>query len=136
MEHIMSTYEDLEFMDFDHVFTITEDGTIEDADEYAPSVEHDDKYDVLIDGTPHLESETWEAFSTGYTGQHGYNGPVMHVSEYLSGGLADDMLSTPGIFVIEVVDAPCDYDDPDTLCDIETGCGCDPAGWIVLRKRD
>ena len=103
--------------DFDHPFIVTDEGTVEDAPSgvYAPSVCHDPDDDIVIDG------EGWDAL-TGYTGQYSYHGAVMHASEYIGGGLADDILATPGTYVVTVVNAGPDCDDDE------------PAGWAVLRQ--
>src|SRR5262245_35140668 len=64
---------------------------------YAPEVYHDDVHDMLIDGILHAESLWWEAL-TGYTGQYGYRGPVMHASEFVGGRLERDIRATPGVY--------------------------------------
>lgn len=81
--------------------------------------------DILIDGVVLEERGQWEAL-TGYSGQWGYDGPIMHASEFLGGGMAADIREDEGgIYVLKIVD-----DDSD--CD----CGdCDPVGWIVLRAK-
>jgi len=61
---------------------------------------------------------------TGYTGQYGYHGAVMHASEYIGGGLADDILSTPGTYVVVVVNV--EDDEADEFAE--------PAGWAILRQ--
>jgi hypothetical protein len=58
---------------------------------------------------------------TGYSNQQGYNGPVLHTSEVIGGGLARDILATPGIYAVASVD---DVEDDGY-----------PIGWVVLRKR-
>lgn len=105
----------LDDIEFDHPFRIHADGSIEDVypEFYPPNVYHDDESDVHIDG------ECWEAFSTGYTGQFGYRGPVMHASEYIGGRLEADMLASPGVYVITTVETHGEDDEP--------------AGWIVLK---
>jgi hypothetical protein len=107
-----------EIAEFDHPFIVSEDGTLSDAPDthtnWAPEVYHSDTNDVDIMG------EGWEAL-TGYTGQYAYNGAVMHQSEYIGGGLADDILNTPGTYVVVVVNVL-------TLDEDE-----EPAGWAVLR---
>lgn len=85
-------------MEFDHVIVVGEDGTVSDAEGvYAPE---------LYDGEV---SSGWSLMG-GYSGQHGHSGPIMHSSEFIGGGMADDILSTPGIYVA-VVD--CASDDAD-----------------------
>jgi len=82
---------------------MSDDGTLSDAHGvYAPEVYHSETDDIEIDGVAGRRGETWEALY-GYTGQYSYNGAVMHSSEFLGGGLADDILSTPGTYVVVVV---------------------------------
>lgn len=45
-----------------------------------------------------LDSDRWELLD-GYSGQQGYSGPIMHASELIGGGMARDILDTPGIYV-------------------------------------
>lgn len=103
-------------VDFDSPFTVTAPGTFatypDAADVYAPDVYSDD----TVDGP-------WELVSGGYTGQYGYNGPIMHPSEYFGGGMARDILSEPGTYVIVEV------------ADSDTGSfpDGDPIGWALLR---
>lgn len=61
----------------------------------------------------------WTLLS-GFTGQYGYRGPVMHASETIGGGLARHILSTPGDYAVATVD------------DIDTG---EPSGWVVLYRE-
>lgn len=101
-------------MDFDHVIEVHDDGTVTDA---APGI-----YAPELDGEKLYEPAGWRLLS-GYTGQYGYNGPVMHPSEFIGGGLAKDILTEPGLYVALVVWA----DDPND----------EPAGWAVaFRETD
>lgn len=101
--------------EFDSVFEVLPEGVvIERHDVYAPSVFHDEGSDVYID------SKGWEPL-TGYTGQHGYRGAVMHASEQFAGRIRNDVLATPGVYVLAVVDV---LDEEDA----------EPAGWAVLRR--
>lgn len=112
-----ATHEDLQrIADFGHPFMVTVDGDLVDAlaDVYAPEVFHDDVSDIQVGG------HGWTPLR-GYTGQHGYRGPVMHPSEYLGGRLADDILATPGVYVVCAVD-------------VLDGEDSEPAGWAVLRR--
>lgn len=104
-----------------HVFTVTDDGRVIDGPRgvYAPEVYHSDTDDIEVYG------DGWEPL-TGYTGQYGYRGAVMHPSEYLGGRLAEDILSTPGTYVVTVVDTPPDDDDS----------GPELVGWAVLRRAE
>ncbi len=65
---------------------------------------------------------------TGYTGQYGYHGPVMHNSEVIGGALARDILSTPGVYVVLPVDYACTDECP-------SDCDGDHAdGWAVAHR--
>lgn len=149
LPRIMSTLQKI--AEFDHPFRVTADGTLEDSGlnyVWAPEVYHDPENDIEIHG------DGWEAL-TGYTGQHGYDGAVMHASEYLGGRLADDILATPGIYVAVVVEVH-EVTDVETCphimdgescaeCGMEAGTddgcsshpdyddGSQPAGWAILR---
>ncbi|HLS00360.1 MAG TPA: hypothetical protein VK054_00005 [Beutenbergiaceae bacterium] len=57
----------------------------------------------------------------GHSGQHGYDGPLMHPSEQLAGGMAKAVLETPGTYVLTEAR---DHDDPDALI-----------GWVLLRRE-
>ena len=101
-------------VEFDGPFTIDENGMLSRSDVWAPSVYH-------VDGErePDIDGTGWE-FVDGYSGQFRYSGPAMHPSEYLGGGMARDVLDTPGTYVLCVVE---DLDDMDN-----------PAGWVLLRR--
>jgi hypothetical protein len=96
-------------------------------------------------------SAGWTLLS-GFTGQDGYNGPVMHASEYVGGGLERHIRETPGYYVVLIVNAlehhvwqesrftstttcercgllPLDADDMETTCQSD-----EPAGWAVAYK--
>jgi len=119
----LEQYAALRRVEFDVPFTVGHSGNVYNPatrDVHAPSVWHDETDDIVIDG------EGWEAL-TGYTGQYSYNGAVMHASEQLSGRLADDILTTPGTYVLVVVEVL--EDDGE-----DTGEYPEPAGWAVLRR--
>ena len=105
-----------EAVDFDAPFIVDDSGNVL-TDRFMwqePDVMLDDDGDIDV-------SDGWETL-TGYTGQYGYAGAIMHPSETLSGALARDILSTPGTYcVVEVRDADGDYPDGD------------PIGWAVCR---
>lgn len=116
-------------MEFDHVIRVHADGTVTDAAEYAPE---------LCDGA--LPADSPWSLMTGYTGQYGYRGPIMHPSEFIGGGMADDILSTPGLYValINYTSDPADWCD-----DCRPGSGesgpCDSHdinGWGVAYIHD
>lgn len=62
----------------------------------------------------------------GYSSQDRYSGPIMHQSEVIGGGLATAILTDPGIYITEVVEAMPTDDDDDM----------DLVGWVVARKAD
>jgi hypothetical protein len=101
-------------METDHVVQVHADGTVTDgpAGLYAPGLVDDE-----------LDSSHWEFFSTGYTGQYGYAGPIMHDSEFIGGRLARDILAEPGIYVaVAACYLPDDNDEEITY-----------EGWAVAR---
>lgn len=85
---------------------------------HAPSVYHDPDGDITIEG------DGWLAM-TGLTGQYGYNGAVMHSSEFIGSRIAEAMSdlsdSTPQVFVVVVVESDVD--------------GEEPAGWAILYQE-
>ena len=103
-------------VEFDSPFRVTPEGEVESVypDVFPPSAYH-----VEGEREPDIDGLGWE-FVDGYSGQHGYSGPVMHASEQLAGGMATDVLATPGVYSLAVVE---DLDDPEN-----------PAGWVLLRR--
>ena len=96
-------------MEFERVIQVHADGSVTTVGNviWAPD---------LYDGD--LSGDGWELM-TGYSGQHAYNGPIMHNSEFIGGRMAEDILSTPGVYVALV---------NGTLSDDE------PEGWAVARR--
>jgi hypothetical protein len=85
-----------ELMDFGHVVTVHKDGTFSDGPVFLHAPElwvDDDGTEVFMPGT-----QDWTLLS-GYTRQEGYRGPVNHASEFIGGGLEQDILATPGHYV-------------------------------------
>jgi hypothetical protein len=82
-----------DLMDFDHPITVTDDGRVIDgpAGVYAPDL-YDDELSAGSIG------DRWELLN-GYSGQDRYAGPIMHPSEFIGGGMARDILATPGTYV-------------------------------------
>lgn len=111
-------------MEFEHVIQVHEDGSVTDAPDnvQAPALHTESTEDG---GTnEHLESPhgtSWELLS-GYTGQYGYNGPVNHPSELIDGSLAEDILATPGYYVVLTAEDP-DEDDK-------------PYGWVIAHRAE
>ncbi|QWY80575.1 hypothetical protein SEA_QUAMMI_89 [Microbacterium phage Quammi] len=138
--NIERTLDDGQSPDFDHVsllisIPVGEDATsayvIERQDgvawDWAPDVSHSEATDVDIMPTS-LAAGKWEVL-TGSTGQHGYNGAVMHPSEQWSQCHVDDLVRLadhPGhallFTIVEVRDE--DGSLPDG----------DPIGWAVAYK--
>lgn len=103
-------------MEFDHVIGVQPDGSANDGYDgvYAPT---------LFDGE--LDDSRWEFFSTGYTGQYGYRGPIMHNSEFIGGRLAEDILAAPGIYCAVVAYwSAGEGEDHDTI-----------EGWAIVRLK-
>lgn len=105
-------------MEFDHVIMVGDDRTVTDAPSsaYAPEV-------TWQNGTHHVSGEGWDLMN-GYSGQQSYSGPVMHPSEFIGGGMADDILNEPGLYVAVTV----------TALDIDADEEDDVIGWAVARR--
>jgi hypothetical protein len=116
-----------EVMEFDHVVRVLDEHRVTDAkDSYAPElimfVNQDGQAEP--DSDEELASQAGSAdwqLLTGWTGQHGYRGPVMHPSEYVGGALADHILNTPGEYVVTAVETDDDSDEP--------------AGWAIAYRE-
>lgn len=112
----------IQAFEFEHVFTLHEDGTItEPAGIYAPNVYDDPAGDVAI------EDDRWRCM-TGLTGQDHYRGAVMHASEYIGRGVAQAMLEMcqdePTTFAVVVVEVLADDG-------LDGTWGHEPAGWAI-----
>lgn len=114
--------------DFDHVYLIDGLGIIvePDAPIWAPEVMNDPTEDV------HVSDSSW-AVLTGHTGQHGYNGAVMHPSEQWGDWAIRDLASRADeghiAFCITEVRPDLDEQDNDDYSDES------PIGWAVAWKR-
>jgi hypothetical protein len=115
-----------ERMEIDHVVQIMEDGSVIDRNDlYAPeiNVDTDGEGSILAehesDMIEDVKRQGWEML-TGWTGQYGYGGPIMHQSEYIGGRLSEHILSTPGIYCAVAVET---YEE-------DSG---DAAGWAVCK---
>lgn len=107
-------------MEFDHPVTV-KDGKVVDApaNVYAPELTwYEGDYDDS-DLESQANNSGWELLR-GYTGQDGYNGPIMHASEFIGGGLEKDILAEDGTYVAVSVESE-NRDD-------------EPVGWAVARK--
>lgn len=131
-----------ELMEFDHVVAVMPDGRVIDVDEgfnhldvYAPEVviDYDGPFAEAQISKQHdadmvesLRGQGWEVLS-GYSGQHGYSGPIMHRSEFIGGGIEDRIREEPGFWVALTVEIQPGPDDPDNA-------ESELVGWIVARK--
>lgn len=83
--------------DFDHVFAVLPGGNVTDdfppdkSNLHAPEAVDVDPLATKLDG--------WQLPLSGLTGQHGYDGPWLHDSERIAGGVAERVLSMPGYWV-------------------------------------
>ena len=110
-----------DWMDFDHPIRIGEDGSITDEGMdgiYAPTLMDEE-----------IDSDEWDFFSTGYTGQHGYRGPIMHNSEQFGGRLERDILASPGVYVAVVAAWTPGEEDAQDEGDILEG-------WAILKLKE
>lgn len=116
-------------MEFDHVIRVNESGNVQNVPLLNPY------FDLNVDtqGNDEFTLETGWTLLSGFTGQYSYNGPVMHPSEFIGGGLETHILETPGYYVSLVVNGYCHFDESQD-CDPEVGCNCEPAGWAVAFK--
>ena len=121
-----------DIMEFDHVIKVAEDGTISDATDVV------ENFELRIELTDSGDWQDafflpagWELL-TGFTGQYSYNGPVMHSSEFIGGGLERHIRETPGYYVALVVESDCGGTEDG--CSAEDGCNCEPAGWAIAYK--
>lgn len=96
-----------EIMEFDHVIRVLDGGVILERVEgvWAP-----DLYDGYL-GQLSVGPQ-WSLLS-GYSGQYGYSGPIMHQSEYIGGGMEEHIRTTPG-FWVALVNYYSDDNEPDS----------------------
>jgi hypothetical protein len=130
-------------MEFDHVVCVRDDGTVTDRGTtgvYAPEItcEYDgpfaegqitDEHDqAMIES---VKAQGWDVL-TGWSGQYGYSGPIMHASEFIGGALADHIRATPGYWVACTVELHPKEDDPE----YDDGNGeSEAAGWVLAHRE-
>lgn len=121
-----------ERMDFEHVVHVDTNRIVTDAEGiYAPEVVVDMDADGQVTDEAEralfdrLRTEGWEVMN-GYSGQHGYSGPIMHSSEFIGGQMEWDILANPGYYVCMVVDCLGEDEFTDDS----------PAGWVVLHRPE
>ncbi len=119
-------------MEIDHPVWIEPDGTWDDVPrndfptvrvpQFRLEVDQDGQLLPGADGEVRATARAagWDVLD-GYSGQHGYSGPIMHASESVRGHLERDILAEPGVYVACVVECG-DLDE-------------NPAGWVALRLR-
>jgi hypothetical protein len=115
-------------MEFDHVIRVKDGSRVAEPEGiHAPELYMSTADDGQIldeherDYREQAERQGWQLL-TGWTGQHGYRGLVMHPSEYVGGNLAEHILGRPGDYVAVTV---------------ETDDGQGLAGWaIAYREAD
>lgn len=80
-------------LEFDHVIEVLPDGSWRDGprDLWAPEAFEPDVRATELDG--------WHLPLSGFTGQYGYNGPWLHDSELIAGGVERYILAHPGYWV-------------------------------------
>lgn len=106
----------IDALEFGATFRIV-NGSVVETKDYAPEVFNAPNGDITIDGG-------WTTI-TGFTGQYGYNGAVMHPSEFVGTLIADHLayLATGDdsiVFAIVTVD------------DID---GYEPVGWTIAYRN-
>lgn len=123
-------------MEFGSVVRINPDGTAE----VRPELSERTPEEMIVvifdeDGqcTPGVNAEILSEIPNGWSPMRGYSGQqgsgresfIMHQSETISGGLASDILETPGLYVSVMIDGMPDDDDSETS----------PVGWIVVKRN-
>ena len=122
--------------EFDHVFCVDVHGNV-----FEPSYKgyySPDALDVDPNATTlRYGNEEWQLPLSGLTGQDRYNGPWLHNSEVIPGGVAEVVLSMPGYWVAiygqhspEYVDCPFGQEDHD-----DGNCHCETIieGWTMAH---
>jgi hypothetical protein len=110
-------------MEPDHVIRVLDEHRVTEPREvYAPELVMfvDEDGQAGPDSDDELRAQAKDAgwqLLTGWTGQHGYRGVVMHPSEFVGGHLAEHILGKPGDYVVVTVETD----------DI-------PAGWAVAYR--
>lgn len=107
-----------DLMEFDHIVRVLADGTLIDSPLFIPIGLHAPD---MLDDELQAGTDGWQLM-TGHTGQHGYNGPTMHPSEYIGGGLASAILDHAGLYV--------------AIVSYISNEGDDVAGWAIAYIKD
>jgi len=104
-------------VEWDSAFRVNPNGTVDTGVESAAA----NSLRTIAENTGADEFDDVPEAVTGHSGQHGYSGPIMHPSEQLGGGMASDVLDSPGTYMLTEAQ---DFDDPDNL-----------VGWVLLRRE-
>lgn len=121
-----------EIMEFGAVVRVGPGGSVWKVSAFhAPEVYQDFSDDGFsYQGEPYVEGDAdWKPL-TGYSGQHGYSGPMMHSSEYIGGGMAQAILDAPGVYVA-TVPSPGNAPEVD-----EEGFDVEVDSWVVLFAEE
>jgi len=141
-----------EIMEFDHIVEVHKDGSITDTDMCVGDSDAYFELSVNSEGEDDFYMPPGWELLRGFTGQYSYNGPVMHPSEFIGGGLERHIRETPGYYVALVVEGTDKHEWqvsrftgtrtcqrcgllPQDSDDMESECNSDnPAGWAVAYK--
>lgn len=115
-----------DLMEFDHTIIVHEDGSVTSADQGVRSNWAPDLRNGELD--PYSAERHGWTLMGGYTGQYG-GGDTMHNSEFIGGRMAEDILSTPGVYVALVC-----YWDPEGPEDGDGEVEDYVEGWAVARR--
>lgn len=134
-------------MKTDRVIRSHGDGTVSvERGTYAPEVscETDDDGQISKEDdasmVASIERQGWKVES-GWSGQYLYSGPIMHVSEFVGGRVAEHVLETDGLWVavdVYVDSDGCKLSAPCAPCMDGTGRDRDQnkAGWLLCFRED
>lgn len=129
-------------MEMDTVIRVYEGGRIDwpmknvHAPEVSVMLDADDQITDVAEEemTMWVKAQGWDLL-TGWTGQSGYSGPLMHPSEFVGGKLAEHIMETPGYYTCVVISS----DKPCPCGEDQVGCECpldvEPAGWAIAYRE-
>lgn len=119
-----------DLMTFGHIVQSDGNGNVGDTEsyEFGPETVH-----VELDADEQMSEEPrlsevgygdWELL-TGFTGQYGYRGAVMHDSEFVGGDLERHIRETAGLFVTVIVDGELSEESAESV----------PVGWAIAFRE-